>query len=64
MFNTDKPIDNISSDLLNRASFSEQLAKAILSYTNTDNFTISLCGKCKIEISPVLGNLITVIFCY
>ena len=45
MFNTDKPIDNISSDLLNRASFSEQLAKAILSYTNTDNFTISLCGK-------------------
>lgn len=45
MFNTDKPINNISSDLLNRASFSEQLAKAILSYTNTDNFTISLCGK-------------------
>ena len=45
MFNTDKPIDNISSDLLNRASFSKQLAKAILSYTNTDNFTISLCGK-------------------
>ena len=32
MFNTDKPIDNISSDLLNRASFSEQLAKAILVY--------------------------------
>ena len=45
MFNTDKPIENIGADLLNRASFSEQLANAILSYTNTDNFTISVCGK-------------------
>lgn len=45
MFNTDKPIENIGADLLNRASFSEQLANAILSYTNTDNFTISICGK-------------------
>ena len=45
MFNTDKPIDNIGSDLLGRASFSEQLAKAILSYTSSDNFSVSLCGK-------------------
>lgn len=45
MFNTDKPIINTNSDLLGRASFSEQLAKAILSYTNSENFSISLCGK-------------------
>ena len=32
MFNTDKPIENIGAGLLNRASFSEQLANAILSY--------------------------------
>ena len=45
LFNTDKPINDIKSDLLNRASFAKQLASAILSYTNTDNFTISICGK-------------------
>ena len=45
MFNTDKPINSTNFDLLGRASFSEQLAKAILSYTNSDNFSVSLCGK-------------------
>lgn len=45
MFCSDKPIDNSENDLLNRTSFSKQLAKAILSYTSKDNFTISLCGK-------------------
>ena len=45
LFNTDKPINDTKSDLLNRASFAKQLASAILSYTNTDNFTISICGK-------------------
>lgn len=45
MFFSDKPITNKSGDCLNRTVFSKQLARAILSYTKTDNFTISLCGK-------------------
>lgn len=45
MFNSDKPITNQKSDCLNRRDFSKQLAKAIISYTNEDNFTMSLCGK-------------------
>ena len=45
MFYTDKPISGNSEDFLQRSSFSKQLAKAILSYTEKDNFTISLCGE-------------------
>ena len=45
MFNTDKPIPYKEKDLLNRASFSKQLAKAILSYNNTENLTVGLCGS-------------------
>lgn len=45
MFGSDKPIENIEDDKLNRKSFSQQLAHAILSYTSQDNFTIGLCGR-------------------
>lgn len=45
MFNSDKPIENASDDLLKRTIFSKELAKAILSYTAIDNFTIGLCGE-------------------
>lgn len=45
MFGSDKPIENIKNDKLNRKDFSQQLAHAILSYKNEDNFTIGLCGK-------------------
>ncbi len=45
MFNTDKPIERIEEDLLNRSTFSKELAKAILAYTDTENFAISLCGE-------------------
>ena len=45
MFHSDKPISTKELDCLNRTEFSKQLAKAILSYTKKDNFTISLCGK-------------------
>lgn len=45
MFYSDKPINEKENDKLNRVGFSNQLARAILSYTNTDNFTIGLCGK-------------------
>lgn len=45
MFYSDKPIGSKDNDNLNRTEFSKQLAKAILSYTKLDNFTISLCGR-------------------
>lgn len=45
MFSADKPISGKEFDLLNRTEFSKQLAKAIVSYAETDNFTISLCGR-------------------
>ena len=45
MFNSDKPINSVERDCLNRSNFSKQLAKAIISYSNTNNCTISLCGK-------------------
>lgn len=45
MFGSDKPIENIKNDKLNRKDFSQQLANAILSYKSKDNFTIGLCGK-------------------
>lgn len=45
MFNTDKPIERIEEDLLNRSTFSKELANAILAYTDTENFAISLCGE-------------------
>ncbi len=45
MFYSDKPITKCSNDCLSRTSFSEALAKAILSYAAKDNFTIGLCSK-------------------
>ena len=45
MFCSDKPIESSKYDKLNRKSFSKQLAQAILSYKNQDNFTIGLYGK-------------------
>lgn len=45
MFGSDKPIENIENDKLNRKSFSQQLAHAILSYKSQDNFTIGLFGR-------------------
>lgn len=45
MFYSDNPIQSKDNDKLNRTEFSKQLAKAILSYTKLENFTISLCGR-------------------
>ena len=45
MFHSDQPIDKKEFDCLNRTEFSKKLAKAVLSYTKSDNFAISLCGK-------------------
>ena len=49
MFNTDKPIERIEDDLLNRSTFSKELANASLAYTETENFAISLCGEWVVE---------------
>ena len=45
MFNTDKPINLCCEDTLQRSSFAKNLAKAVISYSKNDNFTISVCGK-------------------
>ena len=45
MFHSDKPIDKNEYYCINRTQFSKQLAKAILVYSSTDNFTLCLCGK-------------------
>lgn len=45
MYSSDKPIQSIEADALGRTTFSRQLAHAILSYKETDNLTIGLCGK-------------------
>lgn len=58
MFSADKPIQKKDYDLLNRTKFSKQLAKAIISYTETDNFTISLCGRWGTGKTSVLNMVI------
>ena len=45
MLLSDKPINSLNDDKLNRKSFSKQLAEAIVSYKSQDNFTVGLCGK-------------------
>ncbi len=45
MFNTDKPINKLSEDKLERSSFAKQLAHAIMQFKTQDNYAISLQGK-------------------
>lgn len=58
MFNSDKPIECASEDLLKRATFSKQLAKAIISYTAEDNFTVGLCGEWGCGKTSILNMVI------
>ncbi len=44
-YNTDRPIDNSEQDLLGRASFANQLGKAIYEYNEQDGLVIGLFGK-------------------
>lgn len=44
-YNTDRPIDTGEQDLLGRASFSNQLGKAIYEYNGKDGLVIGLFGK-------------------
>lgn len=45
MYNTDKPIKNVSEDILGRQSFSRHLAEAIIALEKSDNVTIGLYGR-------------------
>ena len=45
MLNSDLPIKNTEDDMLNRASFAENLAKTMLDYTVSEGFAIGLYGK-------------------
>jgi predicted KAP-like P-loop ATPase len=45
MFNTDKPINQISEDKLGRSAFAKQLANAIVNFQTKDNYAVSLQGK-------------------
>ena len=45
MFNADKPIKNVSEDLLGRASFAKQLGKAIMQFNSKENIVIGMYGK-------------------
>ena len=45
MFNSDLPIKKTNEDALNRSSFVENLAKAMLDYTVPEGFTIGMYGK-------------------
>ena len=44
-YSTDRPIETGEQDLLGRASFSEQLGKAIYEYNGKDGLVIGLFGK-------------------
>lgn len=45
MLNSDLPIKSVADDMLNRASFAENLAQTMLDYTVSDGFAIGLYGK-------------------
>ena len=58
MLFSDKPIDCLDEDRLNRKSFAKHLAQAIVSYTNQDNFTIGLCGKWGTGKTSIINMLV------
>lgn len=45
MFKSDRPIDTIKEDLLDRGSFAESLADAILAYKNQESIVTALYGE-------------------
>src|SRR3990167_10433450 len=44
MFNGDRPIQNVTSDRLNRALFSKYLARSMLDHIEPDSFVVGLYG--------------------
>lgn len=60
-FNTDKPIQNSTEDLLGRKSFSKTLSEAVNQYKGTDSLVIGLFGKWGVGktsiVNMVLENL-------
>lgn len=61
MFGSDKPIESLRDDKLNRSSFSEQLAQAILSYESKDNLTVGLYGKWGTGKTSIINMVLEVI---
>ena len=61
MFGSDKPIESLRDDKLNRSSFSEQLAQAILSYKLKDNLTVGLYGKWGTGKTSIINMVLEVI---
>lgn len=61
MFGSDKPIESLRDDKLNRSSFSEQLAQAILSYKSKDNLTVGLYGKWGTGKTSIINMVLEVI---
>ena len=45
MFNTDRPICNVSEDKLGRGSFAKRLANSIMSFKTEETYAIALQGK-------------------
>lgn len=45
MYNSDRAITDLQSDLLGRASFSKHLGRAIYEYLGSDGLVIGLFGK-------------------
>ncbi|MEZ7729113.1 P-loop NTPase fold protein [Granulicatella sp. 20925_1_28] len=57
-FNTDKPIQNSTEDLLGRKSFSKNLAEAVDKYKGTDSIVIGLFGKWGIGKTSIINMIL------
>lgn len=64
MFNSDKPIESQQEDVLGRASFADNLGKAILSYNNKESLVVGLYGKWGSGKSSVINICIQFIESY
>ncbi len=58
MHNSDKPINNLKLDVLNRADFSVKLAKAIIKYNYQDSLTVGLVGEWGTGKSSVINMML------
>ena len=57
-FNTDKPIQKSTEDLLGRKSFSKTLAEAVNKYNGTDSLVIGLFGKWGVGKTSIINMIL------
>lgn len=57
-FNTDKPIQKSTEDLLGRKSFSKMLAEAVDKYKGTDSLVIGLFGKWGVGKTSIINMIL------